>query len=80
MTTLADYLVNVRPDQQARVRTIDGGIRQAGPGLDCSLKWGQLTYHHRRNVCALAVHTRHVNLQLWNGAALDDPADDCSGG
>lgn len=73
MTTLDDYLANVRPDQQARVRTIDGWIRQAAPGLDCSLKWGQLTYHHRRNVCALAVHARHVNLQLWNGAALNHP-------
>ena len=73
MTVLDDYLAGARPDLQALVRTIDGWIRQAVPGLDCSLKWGQLTYHHRGNVCALAVHARHVNLQLWNGAALDDP-------
>ena len=38
-----------------------------------SLKWGNLTYHHTKNVCSLISHKHHLSLQLWAGAGLNDP-------
>ena len=53
-------------------------IAEHAPSLTESVKWGNLTYHDAdrptANVAAILVHKEHVNLQLWAGARLDDPA------
>jgi hypothetical protein len=52
---------------------MDALIRKAAPELDASLKWGNLTYHHAKNVCAVVTHTNYLNIQVWSGATLPDP-------
>ena len=37
------------------------------------MKWGNLTYHHTKNICSLISHKNHINLQFWDGSELDDP-------
>jgi hypothetical protein len=82
MTSMDESLASVAPELQALVRDMDALVRQAvhgpGPGLESSLKWGNITYHPRglpsRHVCALVAHRKHVNLQVWGGALIDDPA------
>ena len=73
MGALRTYLDSLPPQQQAMVRELDSVIRTAAPALTASLKWGNLTYHAQGNVCAIISHQRHVNLQLWRGAELEDP-------
>jgi hypothetical protein len=75
VSALRTYVDTLPPQQQGLVRELDAIIRAAAPDLTASLKWGNLTYHARRNVCAIVSHPRHVNLQLWRGAEIDDPRD-----
>ena len=74
MQVLNQYLASIEPELHELIRTLDALIRKAAPELVASLKWGNLTYHHARNVCSLAAHKRHVNLQVWGGAAIADPS------
>ncbi len=73
MAALDTFLNQVPVEQRALVRRIDAVVTRAAPGLEASLKWGNLTYHARHNVCAIVSHERHVNLQFWLGARLEDP-------
>lgn len=70
---LRAFLRSVPNPSQALVVELDSLVRRAAPDLESSLKWGNLTYHGARNVCALVSHRQHVNLQLFLGAGLDDP-------
>ena len=73
MSALETFLASLPPHQQPLVAELDGVIRTAAPQLTPGLKWGNLTYHDRSNVCAIVSHRAHVNLQLFRGAELDDP-------
>lgn len=73
MSVLQQFLATMPADMQAHIRVLDKLVRKAAPDLTPSLKWGNLTYHHTKNVCSLVAHQQHVNLQLWAGAALPDP-------
>jgi len=73
MSALVEFLARVKPEQHDVVCALDALIRKAAPELAASLKWGNLTYHHASNVCALIVHEEHVNLQVWRGADIADP-------
>ena len=73
MSALKDFLAKTPAEHHALARALDALIVKAAPGLDTSLKWGNLTYSGNQIVCAIAVHKHHVNLQLWNGASLKDP-------
>lgn len=73
MTILADYLATAPAELRPLVRALDAIVRKAAPKLTPSLKWGNLTYHAEKNLIAIVAHRKHVNLQLWNGAALKDP-------
>lgn len=73
MSVLNQYLEKTPTEQRALVQALDAMIIKAMPNLVASLKWGNLTYHAEKNVCAIAVHKHHVNLQLWGGTSLKDP-------
>lgn len=74
MSVLDEFLEKIPTEQHALVRSLDAVISKAAPMLAVSLKWGNLTYHAKKNVCALISHKHHVNLQVWGGASLKDPA------
>jgi uncharacterized protein YdhG (YjbR/CyaY superfamily) len=74
MDVLKKYLAGVKAEFRPLVRQLDAVIRESAPALSAGLKWGNLTYHHARNVCSLVAHQDHVNLQVWGGAGLPDPA------
>ena len=73
MNTVNKYLASIAPESHEHVRVLDALIRKAAPALSSSLKWGNLTYHHTSNVCALVTHKQYVNLQVWAGATIADP-------
>jgi hypothetical protein len=46
-------------------------ILAEAPGLEVSIKWGNLVFSHRRaHALAIVVNKDHVNLQVFNGRAL----------
>jgi hypothetical protein len=73
MTPLESYLCRIPSEQHALVRALDAVIRGAAPRLTPGIKWGNLTYHLSKNVCQIVCHKRHVNLQMFLGAQIDDP-------
>jgi len=73
MEALNEYLARVPSELHDHIRALDTLVRKAAPGLTPSLKWGNLTYHHTANVCALVAHKHYVNLQVWGGAMIADP-------
>ena len=75
MVDLKKYLAGVEVELHPLLRQLDALIRKAVPELSAGLKGGNLTYHHARNVCSLVIHRDHVNLQVWGGAGLPDPAN-----
>ncbi len=79
MSVLDEFLHGVQPEHRDIIRELDSLIRDAEPDLVASLKWGNLTYHDKRNACALVNHVRHVNLQVWGGASVSDPAHSLQG-
>ena len=73
MPVLSEFIIDTQPKLHQLVRSLDVLIRKADPDLVASLKWGNLTYHLNRNVCAVIAHDGYVNLQIWDGSAIDDP-------
>ena len=72
MPVLNEFLGKIPTEQHVLVRLLDVVILKAAPTLTASLKWGNLTYHGKKNVCSLVSHKHHVNLQIWGGARLKD--------
>lgn len=70
---LEEFLKSIRLDHHALIRELDAMIHKAAPDLVSSLKWRNLTYHSKRNACALVNHEQYVNLQVWTGAEFEDP-------
>ncbi len=73
MSVPNEFLEKIPAEQHALVRALDVVISKAAPTLAVSLKWGNLTYHGKKNVCSIVSHKHHVNLQVWGGASLNDP-------
>ncbi|MDZ7693585.1 MAG: DUF1801 domain-containing protein [Balneolaceae bacterium] len=72
MAALDDFLSKVPDAQKPLIKQLHNLITEALPSLESSTKWGNLTYHNDNNICSLVSHKRHVNLQIWNGATLED--------
>lgn len=70
-----DAVIAVIPEpQRAVVVALRALLREAAPGLEESVKWGKPVYGRgTANLLSIIAHRAHVNLQVFNGAALDDP-------
>ncbi|MBI3570657.1 MAG: DUF1801 domain-containing protein [Gammaproteobacteria bacterium] len=73
MSVLHEFLEKTPAEQRVLIRALNAVITKATPTLAVSLKWGNLTYHGKKNVCSIVSHKHHVNLQVWGGARLKDP-------
>lgn len=61
--------------EAAVARALRALVREVGPSLTESLKWGQPVYAGARNVCYVAAEGDHVKLGFFRGAQLPDPTD-----
>jgi hypothetical protein len=70
-----DAVIAVIPEpQRAVVVALRALLREAAPGLEESVKWGKPVYGWgTMNMLSIIAHKGHVNLQVFNGAHLDDP-------
>lgn len=59
------------PQQREMARAVHGTVLAAQPSFSPTVKWGNLVYMHSgSNLLALMPHKSHLNLQVFNGAAL----------
>jgi hypothetical protein len=62
----------------AKIGNILHGLRElileGLPGADEVIKWQVPVYQTARIICTLNAFKSKVNLQVWRGAELDDPA------
>ena len=68
---VANFYDLLLPEQRACVHALHEAIAAAVPDLECSIKWGNLTFgEHGRNLIAVVPHKSHANVQVFNGALL----------
>ena len=59
------------PQQREMARAAHAAVLAAHPSFASTIKWGNLVYMHGgSNLLALMPHKSHLNLQVFNGAAL----------
>ena len=74
--TPVDILVATYPEpQRSIVGRLRALVREVAPHLDERVKWGKPTYGRgTADLFSFVPHGAHVNLQVFNGAALGDAA------
>ncbi len=74
MKPQVETLIDAWPEPQRSIaRRLRQVIVDAEPALAESVKWRSPTFALERNLCNIMCHSHHVNLQLFDGAALPDP-------
>jgi hypothetical protein len=65
------WLDMLRPEQQPAALALSAAVLAAEPALTRAVKWGNLVFlHNGAHAVAVVAHRDHVNLQIFNGAAL----------
>lgn len=57
-------------EQQATMYKLRELILKVDPKIVETVKWGSPVYSRGRNLLSIVPHDKHVNLQIWDGAAL----------
>ena len=69
---LVDYFLCQHSPLKEVALTLRDLIKAASREVDEQLKWRVPTYSINKNICSIIVHKHHVNLQLMQGAVLED--------
>lgn len=77
---IEEYLSKFESIPAELARDVRQVILKALPKLDEVVKWGHLVYEGDRMICSIMVHKKHINLQIWRGAEIDDPEGFLEGG
>lgn len=68
---LGAWFDTLREDQRETAQALREAVLAAEPGLEQSIKWGNLVFSHGgTHALAIVIHKDHANLQVFNGAAL----------
>ncbi len=68
---VAAYFDNLGPEERVTARSLQRAVLQAAPGLEQTIKWGNLVFMSQgQNQLAIVTHKTHANLQFFNGATL----------
>lgn len=77
---VAAYYDTLTPAQQNAAKAVQRALTDAVPALEPSVKWGNLTFSMQgRNAMAIVIHKAHLNLQVFNGAALEQQFPELEG-
>ena len=68
-----DWLQGLDPDLREIAALLRDVVLKAAPGLDETIKWGNLVYQQKGLVCYLAAAKGYISLGFFNGASLEDP-------
>ncbi|UZG43419.1 DUF1801 domain-containing protein [Caldimonas thermodepolymerans] len=68
---VAAYFDNLAPDERATAQALQRAVLEAAPGLEQTVKWGNLVFTWRgTNALAIVTHKTHANLQFFQGAGI----------
>jgi len=67
------YLRGIEGGKRALVEGLRKFVANAAPQLEEKIKWGNLTWTARGNVCWVIVYGDHVDFGFFAGAELKDP-------
>jgi hypothetical protein len=68
------YVRSLAPGKRAIVQTLRRLVRKQAPGLVEVMKWGNVCWIGRGNVCLIHVADDHLDFGFFYGALLPDPA------
>ena len=78
---IAAWFDTLAPAQRELARALRDAVNGAGVALDESVKWGNLVFSlQRTHVVAIVAYRDHVDLQVFNGAALQPSHPGLGGG
>jgi uncharacterized protein YdhG (YjbR/CyaY superfamily) len=70
---VANYFDTLVPAQAATAAAIQQAVLAAAPGLEQTVRWGNLMFLHRgTSLIALVLHKGQAHLQVFNGAGLTE--------
>jgi hypothetical protein len=68
---ISAWFDTLREDQRETAQALRDAVLQAEPGLELSVKWGNLVFSRAgAHAVAIVIHKDHANLQVFNGARL----------
>jgi len=68
---IATWFDTLREDQRETAQTLRDAVLAAEPGLELSVKWGNLIFSHAgTHALAIMIHKDHASLQVFNGMQL----------
>lgn len=72
MSNVESYITSVDSKLQPIVVMLRELIRNVSGELKEELKWNVPTYSMNKNICSIMAHKKHVNLQIFRGAELEN--------
>lgn len=66
------HVEEIEPKKRALVEALRKFVKAEAPALVEQVKWGNLTWVGKGNVCWVMVYKDHVNFGFFNGARLKD--------
>lgn len=72
MSEVDAYIESIDDDLKPIVIRLRGAIVGVSKQLKEDIKWNVPTYSTNKNICSIMAHKNYVNLQIFQGAKLDD--------
>jgi len=73
------YVRSVEPGKRALVQSLRGLVKRRAPHLVEVMKWGNVCWIGKSNVCLIHVEDDHLDFAFFMGVSLADPAGVLSG-
>lgn len=67
------FVAGIEPDKRALVEALRAFVKKQAPQLKEAIKWGNVCWIGKDNVCWIIVYKDHVDFGFFKGAALRDP-------
>jgi hypothetical protein len=67
------FVKKIEPGKRASVEALRKFVKRAAPQLQEAIKWGNITWMGKDNVCWIIVYKDHVDFGFFKGAELKDP-------
>jgi len=72
MNKIDSYIESVEADLKPIVSKLRKAIISVSTDLKEDIKWSVPTYSINKNICSIMAHKKHVNLQVFRGAHIED--------
>lgn len=71
-TDVGAFVKEIEPGKRALVEALRAFVKKEAPQLKEAIKWGNVTWIGKDNVCWIIVYKDHVDFGFFKGAKLKD--------